>query len=63
MEYYNNIRLNSAIGYVVPKAKLEGREKQIFVERDQKLEAARESRKAKRSIIGEKDLGANEIRA
>ncbi len=54
VEYYNNIRLNSAIGYVAPKAKLEGREKQIFVERDQKLKAARESRKVKRSIIGEK---------
>ena len=46
--YYNEERLHSAIGYVAPKVKLEGREKQIFTERDQKLEAAREARKQKR---------------
>lgn len=45
---YNNDRLNSAIGYITPKDKLEGREKQIFKERDQKLEAAREARRIKR---------------
>ncbi len=45
---YNNVRLNSAIGYIAPKAKLEGREKQIFKERDEKLEAAREARRMKR---------------
>jgi transposase InsO family protein len=39
--YYNNIRLNSAIGYIAPKDKLEGLDKQIFKERDEKLEAAR----------------------
>lgn len=48
--YYNEERLHSAIGYVAPKAKLEGREKQIFTERDQKLEAAREARKQKRLV-------------
>ncbi len=48
IRYYNEERLHSAIGYVAPKAKLEGREKQIFTERDQKLEAAREARKQKR---------------
>lgn len=57
VEYYNTVRLHSVIGYVAPKVKLEGREKQIFTERDQKLEAARERRKAsrnaKRSIIEE----------
>ena len=46
--YYNEERLHSAIGYVAPKVKLEGREKQIFTERDHKLEAAREARKQKR---------------
>ena len=45
---YNDERLHSAIGYVAPKDKLEGREKQIFRERDKKLEAAREARKQKR---------------
>ena len=46
--YYNTIRLNSAIGYVTPKDKLEGRDKQIFKERDEKLEAARETRRQRR---------------
>jgi len=46
--HYNNERLHSAIGYIAPKDKLEGRDKQIFKERDQKLEAAREARKQKR---------------
>lgn len=30
VEHYNNVRLHSAIGYVAPKVKLEGYEKQIF---------------------------------
>ena len=46
--HYNDERLHSAIGYIAPKDKLEGRDKQIFKERDQKLEAAREARKQKR---------------
>lgn len=48
IRYYNDERLHSSIGYVAPKDKLEGRDKQIFTERDQKLEAAREARKQKR---------------
>ena len=46
--HYNTIRLHSAIGYLTPKDKLEGREQEIFAARDRKLEAARERRKAKR---------------
>ena len=46
--YYNTVRLHSAIGYITPKDKLEGREKEIFAARDRKLEAARERRKAQR---------------
>jgi transposase InsO family protein len=46
--YYNDERLNSAIGYIAPKDKLEGREEQIFKDRDRKLEAARAARKLKR---------------
>jgi putative transposase len=42
------VRLHSAIGYIAPKDKLEGRDGAIFKERDQKLEAAREARKQKR---------------
>ncbi len=48
VERYNNMRLHSAIGYVTPKDKLEGKEKAIFDERDRKLAEARERRKAKR---------------
>lgn len=48
IDYYNNERLHSAIGYIAPKDKLEGREKKIFKERDRKLETAREERKRKR---------------
>lgn len=40
VEHSNNVRLHSALGYVTPQAKLEGREKAIFDARDQKLEAA-----------------------
>ena len=46
--HYNNVRLHSAIGYVAPVDKLNGRELEIFKERDRKLEAARELRKTKR---------------
>jgi transposase InsO family protein len=48
---YNNVRLNSAIGYVAPVVKLEEREKQIFAERDKKLETAREKRRARRRQV------------
>ena len=48
INHYNTVRLNSAIGYIAPLAKLEGRDKQIFEERDRKLESARDSRKKKR---------------
>jgi putative transposase len=46
--YYNDVRLHSAIGYVTPKDKLEGKEKTIFAERDRKLAEARDRRKANR---------------
>jgi len=48
IRHYNDDRLHSSLGYVAPKTKLEGREKQIFKERDSKLEAARDARKQKR---------------
>ena len=46
--HYNNVRLHSAIGYVAPADKLNGRDQEIFKERDRKLEEARELRKQKR---------------
>jgi transposase InsO family protein len=47
-DHYNNVRLHSAIGYVAPKVKLEGRDKEIFDQRDRKLAEARERRKLQR---------------
>ena len=34
VEHYNNIRLNSAIGYITPKDMLAGRQQEIHSERD-----------------------------
>ena len=50
VEHYNTVRLHSAIGYVTPQDKLEGRDKVILAERDQKLQDARERRKKTSSI-------------
>ena len=51
VEHYNNVRLNSAIGYIAPVDKLQGRDIQIFKDRDDKLEAARQLRKEKRRAV------------
>ena len=51
VEHYNNVRLNSAIGYIAPVDKLQGRDIQIFKDRDNKLEAARQLRKEKRRAV------------
>lgn len=48
VEHYNRVRLHSAIGYVTPLDKLQGREQQIFVERDRKLDQARRQRQDRR---------------
>jgi transposase InsO family protein len=37
---YNDVRLHSAIGYIAPRAKLEGREVAIFTRRRERLQAA-----------------------
>ena len=49
--HYNDVRLHSAIGYVTPADKLEGREDEIFVARDRKLEDAREQRRLRREAL------------
>ena len=51
VHHYNNVRLHSAIGYITPMDKLAGRENEIFVERDRKLQKAREERKARRQAM------------
>jgi hypothetical protein len=48
VEQYNTVCLHSAIGYVTPLAKLEGRDRAILAERDRKLDDARERRKQQR---------------
>jgi transposase InsO family protein len=54
VEYYNTVRLHSAIGYLTPKDKLAGKEKEIFEARDRKLAESRERRKAKREKARER---------
>ena len=49
VDHYHTVRLHSAIGYVTPQDKLEGRETAIFAERDRKLAEARERRKTQRA--------------
>jgi len=51
--HYNTVRLHSAIGYVTPKDMLEGRQQEIFRERDRKLEAARELRQLRRQAAAQ----------
>ena len=48
VEHYNNVRLNSAIGYIAPKDMLAGHQQEIQAERDRKLEAARKQRQIRR---------------
>jgi len=54
--YYNTIRLHSALGYLTPKDKLEGREADIFAARDRKLAQARQRRKTNRQAVRERLL-------
>lgn len=49
VHHYNTVRLHSAIGYVTPHTKLAGKEKELFAQRDEKLEAAREKRRLRRA--------------
>ena len=44
VHHYNNERLHSAIGYITPADKLNGNADQIFADRKQKLQLAREKR-------------------
>jgi putative transposase len=54
--HYNHVRLHSAIGYVAPKDKLDGRDKEILDNRDRKLAEARERRKQQRQEQHERRL-------
>jgi putative transposase len=56
VSHYNTVRLHSAIGYVTPQDKLQGRESVIFADRDRKLHEARERRKALRHAARSQEL-------
>jgi putative transposase len=51
IEYYNTTRLHSAIGFIAPKDRLEGRHQAIHAARDKKLEDARQRRKIARQKL------------
>jgi hypothetical protein len=51
VEHYNNVRLNSAIGYITPKDMLAGRHAEIHSARDRKLEDARQQRRLRRQQV------------
>ena len=53
VEYYNNVRLHSVLGYVTPADKLAGLDVVIFAERDRKLEEARDRRAVARRAAPE----------
>jgi len=54
VEHYNDVRLNSAVGYVTPKDMLAGHQQEIQAERDRKLEAARQRRQIRRQQAARK---------
>ena len=51
VEHYNTVRLHSALGYVTPQDRMEGRHQEIYAARDRKLEAAREQRRQRRANL------------
>jgi transposase InsO family protein len=53
--HYNDVRLNSAVGYITPKDMLAGRQREIHAERDRKLEEARKLRKIRRQQAAKQD--------
>ena len=55
VEHYNNVRLNTAVGYITPKDMLTGRQQEIQAERDRKLEAARRQRQLRRQQAREEN--------
>jgi transposase InsO family protein len=51
--YYNTVRLHSSLGFITPEQMLNGKQIEIFKEREIKLSKARDERRRKRSKIRE----------
>ncbi len=51
VDYYNQVRLHSAVGYIAPLDFMAGKGPAIWAERDNKLEAARELRRHQREKV------------
>lgn len=49
VKHYNEVRLHSAIGYVTPHDRMNGRDGELWTERDRKLKEARERRREARA--------------
>jgi len=58
VDYYNETRLHSAIGYIAPADRLHGRQAAIWAERDRKLEKARDRRAQARQAAREHQQAA-----
>lgn len=63
VEYYNQRRLHSAIGFIAPADLLAGRAAAIWAARDQKLEAARARRRALWEAMPEQTASQNPLQS
>lgn len=50
VEFYNNVRLHSAIRYIAPRDKLHGRETDIFEDRKRKINSAKQRRRERNNV-------------
>ncbi len=51
VDYYNCVRLHSALGYIAPHDFMAGKQQQIWTERDRRLESARALRAQRRAAL------------